>query len=107
MVLTNMFYYAVPLVSVMFSGHLGVIHLAGATLGNSWATVTGYPFVVRILLIPHALCQILFDRAIITHLAIVIAAASRHDRRCSYRSSHVPVVCISSCPCTIIDRPLC
>jgi hypothetical protein len=107
MVLTNMFYYAVPLVSVMFSGHLGVVHLAGATLGNSWATVTGYAFVVRILLIPHALCQILLDRAIITHLAIVIAAASRHDRRCSYHSSHVPVVCISSCPCTIIDRPLC
>ncbi|XP_051215742.1 protein DETOXIFICATION 19 [Lolium perenne] len=45
MVLTNMFYYAVPLVSVMFSGHLGVVHLAGATLGNSWATVTGYAFV--------------------------------------------------------------
>ncbi|KAM0895588.1 hypothetical protein ACQ4PT_023744 [Festuca glaucescens] len=45
MVLTNMFYYAIPLVSVMFSGHLGDVHLAGATLGNSWATVTGYAFV--------------------------------------------------------------
>jgi MATE family multidrug resistance protein len=52
MVLTNMAYYAIPLVSVMFSGHLGDVHLAGATLGNSWATVTGYAFVVRILL-PH------------------------------------------------------
>jgi MATE family multidrug resistance protein len=52
MVLTNMSYYAIPLVSVMFSGHLGDVHLAGATLGNSWATVTGYAFVVRILL-PH------------------------------------------------------
>jgi multidrug resistance protein, MATE family len=47
MVLTNMAYYGVPLVSVMFSGHLGDVHLAGATLGNSWATVTGYAFVVR------------------------------------------------------------
>jgi MATE family multidrug resistance protein len=47
MVLTNMSYYAIPLVSVMFSGHLGDVHLAGATLGNSWATVTGYAFVVR------------------------------------------------------------
>ncbi|KAM3244484.1 hypothetical protein ACQJBY_056050 [Aegilops geniculata] len=47
MVLTNMSYYGVPLVSVMFSGHLGDVHLAGATLGNSWATVTGYAFVVR------------------------------------------------------------
>jgi MATE family multidrug resistance protein len=48
MVLTNMAYYGIPLVSVMFSGHLGDVHLAGATLGNSWATVTGYAFVVRI-----------------------------------------------------------
>ncbi|KAI5008448.1 hypothetical protein ZWY2020_009496 [Hordeum vulgare] len=54
MVLTNMSYYSIPLVSVMFSGHLGNVHLAGATLGNSWATVTGYAFVVRILL-PHPL----------------------------------------------------
>ncbi|KAF7086412.1 hypothetical protein CFC21_089700 [Triticum aestivum] len=45
MVLTNMSYYGIPLVSVMFSGHLGDVHLAGATLGNSWATVTGYAFV--------------------------------------------------------------
>ncbi|VAH27311.1 unnamed protein product [Triticum turgidum subsp. durum] len=45
MVLTNMSYYGIPLVSVMFSGHLGNVHLAGATLGNSWATVTGYAFV--------------------------------------------------------------
>jgi hypothetical protein len=49
MVLTNMAYYGIPLVSVMFSGHLlgSDVHLAGATLGNSWATVTGYAFVVR------------------------------------------------------------
>lgn len=46
MVVTNMAYYGIPLVSVMFSGHLGNVHLAGATLGNSWATVTGYAFVV-------------------------------------------------------------
>ncbi|XP_037483855.1 protein DETOXIFICATION 19-like isoform X1 [Triticum dicoccoides] len=45
MVLTNMSYYSIPLVSVMFSGHLGDVQLAGATLGNSWATVTGYAFV--------------------------------------------------------------
>ena len=47
MVVTSMAYYGIPLVSVMFSGHLGDVHLAGATLGNSWATVTGYAFVVR------------------------------------------------------------
>ncbi|OEL15852.1 Protein DETOXIFICATION 19 [Dichanthelium oligosanthes] len=45
MILTNMAYYGIPLVSVMFSGHLGGVQLAGATLGNSWATVTGYALV--------------------------------------------------------------
>ncbi|KAG2601023.1 hypothetical protein PVAP13_5KG564700 [Panicum virgatum] len=48
MILTNMFYYGIPLVPVMFSGHLGDVQLAGATLGNSWVTVTvtGYAFVI-------------------------------------------------------------
>ncbi|XP_062222676.1 protein DETOXIFICATION 19-like [Phragmites australis] len=45
MILTSISYYGIPLVSVMFSGHLGDVQLAGATLGNSWATVTGYAFV--------------------------------------------------------------
>ncbi|XP_044482847.1 protein DETOXIFICATION 19-like isoform X4 [Mangifera indica] len=44
MILTNVFYYAIPLVSVMFAGHLGQLELAGATLANSWATVTGFAF---------------------------------------------------------------
>ncbi|KAK0599201.1 hypothetical protein LWI29_003163 [Acer saccharum] len=42
MILTNVFYYAIPLVSVMFSGHLGHLELAGATLANSWAIITGF-----------------------------------------------------------------
>ena len=55
MVVTSMAYYGIPLVSVMFSGHLGDdVHLAGATLGNSWATVTGYAFVVRVVLYARA-----------------------------------------------------
>ncbi|KAG0541330.1 hypothetical protein BDA96_02G007100 [Sorghum bicolor] len=41
MVTTNMAYYAIPLVSVMYAGRLGDLHLAAATLGNSWGTVTG------------------------------------------------------------------
>ncbi|KAL6614425.1 hypothetical protein ACP70R_036695 [Stipagrostis hirtigluma subsp. patula] len=45
MILTSMAYYGIPIVSVMFSGHLGDVHLAGATLGNSWVTVTGYTLV--------------------------------------------------------------
>lgn len=46
MILTNVFYYLIPLVSVMFAGHLGELELAGATLANSWATVTGFAFMV-------------------------------------------------------------
>ncbi|KAL4333099.1 hypothetical protein GQ457_07G014690 [Hibiscus cannabinus] len=44
MILTNLVYYSLTLVSVMFAGHLGELQLAGATLANSWATVTGFAF---------------------------------------------------------------
>ncbi|OMO73238.1 Zinc knuckle CX2CX4HX4C [Corchorus olitorius] len=44
MILTNVSYFSITLVSVMFAGHLGEIELAGATLANSWATVTGFAF---------------------------------------------------------------
>ncbi|WKA12109.1 hypothetical protein VitviT2T_029532 [Vitis vinifera] len=46
MILTNVFYYSITLVSVMFAGHLGELELAGATLANSWATVTGIAFMI-------------------------------------------------------------
>jgi MATE family multidrug resistance protein len=46
MILTNVFYYLITLVSVMFAGHLGELELAGATLANSWAMVTGFAFMV-------------------------------------------------------------
>lgn len=46
MILTNVFYYSITLVSVMLAGHLGKLELAGATLANSWATVTGLAFMV-------------------------------------------------------------
>lgn len=48
MIFTNMSYFAVTLVSVMFAGHLGDLELAGATLGNSWGTVTGLALMVSI-----------------------------------------------------------
>ncbi|XP_039170295.1 protein DETOXIFICATION 18, partial [Eucalyptus grandis] len=44
MILSNLSYYGIPLASVMFAGHLGKPELAGATLANSWATVTGFAF---------------------------------------------------------------
>nr|GEW53419.1 protein DETOXIFICATION 19-like [Tanacetum cinerariifolium] len=44
MIITNVAYYSIPLVSVMFAGHLGEVELAAANLANSWATVTGLSF---------------------------------------------------------------
>ncbi|KAK4851777.1 hypothetical protein QYF36_018359 [Acer negundo] len=56
MILTNVFYYAIPLVSVMFAGHLGHLQLAGATLANSWATVTGFAFMTGLSGALETLC---------------------------------------------------
>ena len=49
MILTNFFYFLITLVSVMFAGHLGQLQLAGATLANSWCTVSGIAFLVSSL----------------------------------------------------------
>ncbi|KAG7583090.1 Multi antimicrobial extrusion protein [Arabidopsis suecica] len=46
MILTNVFYYCIPITSVMFASHLGQLELASATLANSWATVSGFAFMV-------------------------------------------------------------
>ncbi|XP_038996080.1 protein DETOXIFICATION 19-like [Hibiscus syriacus] len=44
MVLSNVFYFLITMISVMFSGHLGEVELAASTLADSWATVTGFAF---------------------------------------------------------------
>lgn len=48
MILTNVFCYLITLISVMFAGHLGELELAGATLANSWAVVTGLAVMVTL-----------------------------------------------------------
>ena len=50
MILTSVSYYLIPVVSVMFSGHLGELELAASNLANSWATVTGFSFMVTLSL---------------------------------------------------------
>ncbi|MBA0783645.1 hypothetical protein Gotri_001327, partial [Gossypium trilobum] len=52
MVLSNVFYFSITMVSVMFAGHLGEVELAGSTLANSWATVTGFAFMTQSVVIP-------------------------------------------------------
>ncbi|CAL9222033.1 unnamed protein product [Arabidopsis halleri] len=48
MILTNVFYYCIPITSVMFASHLGQLELAAATLANSWATVSGFAFMALV-----------------------------------------------------------
>lgn len=47
MILTNMAYYLIPLISVMFAGHLGEHELAASNLANSWASVSGLALMVK------------------------------------------------------------
>ncbi|KAK7272550.1 hypothetical protein RJT34_29214 [Clitoria ternatea] len=56
MMLTNMFYYLITLVSVMLVGHLGELQLAGATLANSWFAVTGVAVLVGLSGALETLC---------------------------------------------------
>lgn len=46
MVVVNSCFYFINLISVMFAGHLGKLHLAASNLANSWAMVTGFSFMV-------------------------------------------------------------
>ncbi len=50
MILANLFYYLITLVSVMFAGHHGQLQLAAATLANSWAFGSGFVFMVSLSL---------------------------------------------------------
>ncbi|XAR68321.1 hypothetical protein NMG60_11003406 [Bertholletia excelsa] len=56
MIATNVGYYLIPLVSVMFAGHLGELELAAANLANSWANVTGFTFMVGLSGALETLC---------------------------------------------------
>ncbi|KAJ4847418.1 Protein DETOXIFICATION 19 [Turnera subulata] len=56
MILTNVCFYLITLASVMFAGHLGELELAGSTLANSWATVTGFAFMVGLSGALETLC---------------------------------------------------
>ncbi|CAN6918367.1 unnamed protein product [Brassica oleracea] len=55
-IFTNLFIYCIPLTSVMFTSHLGQLELAGATLANSWATVTGVTFMIGLSGALETLC---------------------------------------------------
>ncbi|KAM1758613.1 hypothetical protein EV1_007740 [Malus domestica] len=75
MVFTNLFYYLITLVSVMFAGHLGDLELAGATLANSWAIVTGFAFMVGLSGALETLCGQGFGAKLYKMLGIYLQAS--------------------------------
>ncbi|XP_021735015.1 protein DETOXIFICATION 19-like [Chenopodium quinoa] len=75
MILTNVFYNLVPLVSVMFAGHLGQLQLASSTLANSWATVTGFSFMIGLSGALETLCGQGFGANLYKMLGIYLQAS--------------------------------
>ncbi|XP_042395092.1 protein DETOXIFICATION 18-like [Zingiber officinale] len=75
MILTNVSYYAITLVSVMFAGHLGDLHLAGATLANSWGTVTGFALMVGLSGALETLCGQAYGARVYKMLGIYLQSS--------------------------------
>ncbi|XVE50209.1 hypothetical protein DITRI_Ditri01bG0143400 [Diplodiscus trichospermus] len=75
MILSSICYFSITLVSVMFAGHLGELELAGATLANSWATVTGFAFMTGLSGALETLCGQGFGAQIYRMLGIHLQAS--------------------------------
>ncbi|KAI3702836.1 hypothetical protein L6452_28589 [Arctium lappa] len=75
MILTNVAYYCIPLVSVMFAGHLGEIELAASNLANSWASVSGFSFMVGLSGALETLCGQGFGAKLYRMLGIYLQAS--------------------------------
>ncbi|XP_044499578.1 protein DETOXIFICATION 18-like [Mangifera indica] len=75
MILSNVFYYAIPLVSVMFAGHLGDLELAGATLANAWAVVTGFALMIGLSGSLETLCGQGFGAGLYRMLGIYLQSS--------------------------------
>ncbi|KAL9322218.1 hypothetical protein ACSQ67_010271 [Phaseolus vulgaris] len=75
MILTNLFYYLITLVSVMLVGHLGELQLAGATLANSWFSVTGVALMVGLSGALETLCGQAFGAKEYYKLGIYLQAS--------------------------------
>ncbi|KAL8171904.1 LOW QUALITY PROTEIN: hypothetical protein V2J09_023708 [Rumex salicifolius] len=75
MILTNVSFYMIPLISVMFAGHLGELQLAGATLANSWTTVTGLSFMIGLSGALETLCGQGYGAQIYSMLGIYLQSS--------------------------------
>lgn len=52
MVCTNLLQYSITIVSIIYVGHLGELELSSASIATSFASVTGYTLLVKLLLVP-------------------------------------------------------
>ncbi len=52
MVCTNLLQYSITIVSIIYVGHLGELELSSASIATSFASVTGYTLLVKLLLAP-------------------------------------------------------
>ncbi|XP_020554420.1 protein DETOXIFICATION 18 isoform X2 [Sesamum indicum] len=75
MILTNVSYYCIPLVSVMFAGHLGELQLAGSNLANSWAAVSGFDLMVGLSGALETLCGQAFGAKLYGMLGLYLQAS--------------------------------
>nr|XP_043630253.1 protein DETOXIFICATION 19-like [Erigeron canadensis] len=75
MIVTNVAYYCIPLVSAMFAGHLGEVELAAANLANSWATVTGFSVMIGLSGALETLCGQGFGAKLYRMLGIYLQAS--------------------------------
>ncbi|KAF5814825.1 putative multi antimicrobial extrusion protein [Helianthus annuus] len=75
MIITNASYYAIPLASVMFVGHLGDVELAASNLANSWANVTGFSFMIGLSGALETLCGQGFGAKVYRMLGVYLQAS--------------------------------
>ncbi|GMI85333.1 DETOXIFICATION 18 [Hibiscus trionum] len=74
-VLSNVFYFSITMVSVMFAGHLGEVELAASSLANSWANVTGFAFMTGLSGALETLCGQGFGAKMYNMLGIHLQAS--------------------------------
>lgn len=62
MVCTNLLQYSITIVSIIYVGHLGELELSSASIATSFASVTGYTLLVKLLLAPPPSLPTLWSR---------------------------------------------
>jgi MATE family multidrug resistance protein len=93
----NLMQNLVPMISVMLVGHLGELPLAGASMANSFATVTGFSLLVRAytyLFCVHILC---FSCPVGSSIVLVVCLPEFTNQIYQFINYTHPFVCIQKC----------